>query len=530
MATRDPLTADVSGPRSAAPPLLSMSAIVKDFGGVHALRGADLHVRAGEVHALLGENGAGKSTMMNILSGVLRPDAGSIEIDGEPVEFHSPAAAQASGVAMIHQELDLVPQLSVAQNLFLGREQRTPLRTLDVRRMAAQARDLLQEVGIELSPTRTLSTLRVAEQQMVAIAKALSLDARLLVMDEPTSALPDADVDRLFELIERLSDRDVGIVFISHRMEEIARIGDTGTVMRDGRDVGTFVVSETDPTKVIQLMVGQPIEQLFPDPTPPRQAVRLRAESLTVPVSASGRTEPQAVDLDLREGEIFGVAGLLGAGRTELLEALFGCGGRRTGGSVEVDGRAVRLTSPRAAIRAGIGLVPEDRRASGLVVQESVGANVVLTALTDIATGGIRRRGTESRAIKRSVQSLRIKTASVAVRVATLSGGNQQKVVFARQLLNNPKVLLLDEPTRGVDIGAKSEIYRLLTELAADGVTVVVASSELPELLGICHRIAVMRRGRVVQVLDAEHATSESVLAAASIEPVIAEHESKDGS
>ncbi|MGH3357408.1 MAG: sugar ABC transporter ATP-binding protein [Nocardioidaceae bacterium] len=524
MATRDPLTADA---RSAATPLLSMSGIVKSFGGVHALRGADLHVRCGEVHALLGENGAGKSTMMNILSGTVLPDGGTIVIDGEPVTFHSPAASQAAGVAMIHQELDLVPQLTIAQNLFLGREPRTSLRTLDVRRMAAQARTLLAEVGIDLPPTRTLGTLRVAEQQMVAIAKALSLDARILVMDEPTSALPDADVDRLFELIPRLRERGVGIIFISHRMEEIARIGVTGTVMRDGQDVGSFVVAETEPAKVIQLMVGQPIDQLFPDPTPPRDPIRLRVEKLTVPTGASGRTEPQDIDLDVREGEILGVAGLLGAGRTELLEALFGCGGHRASGSVSMDGRPVRLSSPRAAIRAGIGLVPEDRRASGLVAQESVGANVVLTALTDLATGGIRRRATEAHAIKRAVDSLRIKAASTAVRVGTLSGGNQQKVVFARQLLNEPKVLLLDEPTRGVDIGAKSEIYRLLTKLAADGVTVVVASSELPELLGICHRIAVLRRGRIVSILDAGQATSETVLAAASLQPVITKHKAE---
>ncbi|HLR84506.1 MAG TPA: sugar ABC transporter ATP-binding protein, partial [Nocardioidaceae bacterium] len=370
-----------------------------------------------------------------------------------------------------------------------------------------------------------LGSLRVAEQQMVAITKAMSLDARILVMDEPTSALPDADVDRLFELIPRLRERGVGIVFISHRMEEIARIADHGTVMRDGRDVGTFEVAETDPTKVIQLMVGQPIEQLFPDPTPPADEVRLEVRNLTVPAGTTGRTEPQGVDLRVRRGEIVGLAGLLGAGRTELLEALFGCGPRTTSGSVTVDGTRVRLPNPRSALRAGIGLVPEDRRASGLVASESVGANVVMTALGDLARAGIRRRSAESRAIGRSVESLRIKTAGSGVRVGTLSGGNQQKVIFARQLLRDPKVLLLDEPTRGVDIGAKSEIYRLLTSLAADGVTVIVASSELPELLGICHRIAVMRRGRIVDILDANDATSENVLAAASIEPATLQHQ-----
>ncbi|UYM05912.1 sugar ABC transporter ATP-binding protein [Solicola gregarius] len=499
--------------------LLSMSDIQKSFGGVHALRGASLCVSAGEVHALLGENGAGKSTLMNILSGVIQPDAGTIEIDGRPASFHSPAASQAAGVAMIHQELDLVPHLTVAQNLFLGREPRTPLRTLDVKGLGRKARGLLDEVGIDIAPGRRLGSLRVAEQQMVAIAKALSLDARILVMDEPTSALPDNDVDRLFELLPRLREHGVGIVFISHRMEEIARIADNGTVMRDGRDVGSFEVAQTDPAKVIQLMVGQPIEQLFPDPRQPHDDVRLEVRDLTVPAGAAGRTEPRGIDLSVRRGEILGLAGLLGAGRTELLEALFGCGPHGTTGSVSIDGRRVRAGSPRAAIRAGIGLVPEDRRADGLVTEESVGANILLTALGDLATMGIRRRSAETRSVDESVASLHIKTTNAAVRVGTLSGGNQQKVVFARQLLSGPKVLLLDEPTRGVDIGAKAEIYRLLTGLAADGVTVVVASSELPELLGICHRIAVLRRGRIVELLDAVDATSESVLAAASLEP-----------
>ncbi|UPK73833.1 sugar ABC transporter ATP-binding protein [Nocardioidaceae bacterium SCSIO 66511] len=503
--------------------LLSMADIAKSFGGVHALRGASLHVRAGEVHALLGENGAGKSTLMNILSGVLQPDAGTIEIGGEQVAFHSPAASQAAGVAMIHQELDLVPQLTVAQNLYLGREPRTVLRTLDVKAIARGARGLMDEVGIDIAPGRRLGSLRVAEQQMVAIAKALALDARIVVMDEPTSALPEADVDRLFELVPALRERGVGVIFISHRMEEIARIADHGTVMRDGRDVGTFEVATTEPGKVIQLMVGQPIEQLFPDRTEPADEVRMEVRDLTVPAGGTGRTEPQGIELDVRKGEILGLAGLLGAGRTELLEAFFGCGSPGTTGTVAIDGTPVRVGSPRSAIRAGIGLVPEDRRVDGLVGEESVGANILLTSFGDLATGGIRRRSAEGRAVSRSIESLHIKTTNPAVRVGTLSGGNQQKVIFARQLLGNPKVLLLDEPTRGVDIGAKAEIYRLLTGLAADGVSVLVASSELPELLGLCHRIAVLRRGRIVDVLDAADATSETVLAAASIEPATVE-------
>ncbi|WP_245597140.1 sugar ABC transporter ATP-binding protein [Jiangella gansuensis] len=506
---------------STAPPLLAMHGIVKHFGGVHALRGVDLTVGAGEVHALLGENGAGKSTLMNILSGVIRPDGGGIELGGEPVEFTSPADAQAAGVAMIHQELDLVPQSTVTENLFLGREPRTRLRALDRAAMRRQATALLDDIGVDIAPGRRLSSLRVGEQQMVAIAKALSLDARVLVMDEPTSALADSEVERLFAILPGLRRRGVGVIFISHRMDEIAVIADRGTVLRDGRNAGSFVVAETRPAEVIRMMVGQPIEQLFPDRDPPGDRVRLRVRELTVAdgSGAGGRSEPRGIDLDVRAGEVVGLAGLLGAGRTELLDALFGLAGHRLSGTVELDGEPVRLGDPRDAIAAGIGYVPEDRRASGLVMMESVAANIVLAALPALARAGWRRTGRERQAVASSIRDLHIKTASADAAVGTLSGGNQQKVVFARHLLREPRLLLLDDPTRGVDIGAKSEIYRLLANLAASGLAVVVASSELPELLGICDRIAVLRGGRIVTVLDGSAATQETILAAASLEP-----------
>ncbi|WP_233425617.1 sugar ABC transporter ATP-binding protein [Jiangella alkaliphila] len=503
----------------APPPLLVMRGIVKHFGGVHALRGVDLTVGAGEVHALLGENGAGKSTLMNVLSGVVRPDGGAIEIAGEPVELSTPADAQSAGIAMIHQELDLVPQSTVTENLFLGREPRTRLRTLDRAAMRRHARELLDDIGIELSPSRTLSSLRVGEQQMVAIAKALSLEARILVMDEPTSALSDSEVERLFAIIPRLRRRGVGVVFISHRMDEIAVVADRGTVMRDGGNAGTFVVAETAPADVIRMMVGQPIEQLFPDREPPRDDVRLAVRGLSVAEHpGGGRTEPRDVDLEVRAGEVVGLAGLLGAGRTELLDALFGLAGHRMAGTVELDGVPVRLASPRDAISAGVGYVPEDRRVSGLVMMESVAANIVLSALPALARAGWRRAARERSAVASSIRDLHIKTASAESAVGTLSGGNQQKVVFARHLLREPRLLLLDDPTRGVDIGAKSEIYRLLARLAAGGMAVLVASSELPELLGICDRIAVLRGGRIVTVLDGGSATQEAILAAASLE------------
>ncbi|PSL05962.1 monosaccharide ABC transporter ATP-binding protein (CUT2 family) [Haloactinopolyspora alba] len=502
-----------------APPLLRMSGIVKHFGGVRALRGADLTVGAGEVHALLGENGAGKSTLMNVLSGVVRPDNGIIEIDGVSVDLSSPAAAQHAGVGMIHQELDLVPQASVMENLFLGREPRTRLGVLDRAAMREHATSLLREIGVDLAPTRSLSSLRVGEQQMVAIAKALSLDARILVMDEPTSALSDTEVERLFAMLPRLRARGVGVIFISHRMDEIAVIADRATVMRDGCDVGSFEVARTPPGEVIRLMVGQPIEQLFPDREPPGSTTRLRVHDLTVtPSTEGGRSEPQGVELTVCAGEVLGLAGLLGAGRTELLDALFGVAGQRMTGTVELDGEPVRLSDPRAAIAAGIGYVPEDRRASGLVMKESVGANIVLSALPALSRLGWRSRGNEREAVTSSVRDLQIKTATPDVAVGTLSGGNQQKVVFARHLLRQPRLLLLDEPTRGVDIGAKSEIYRLLARLAADGVAVIVASSEMPELLGVCDRIAVLRGGRIVSEFEAAQTSQEDLLAAASLE------------
>jgi len=509
--TDAPATADTR-------PLLEMRGVVKQYGGVKALRGVDLTVGRGEVMALLGENGAGKSTLMNVLSGVVPLDAGTVRIAGAEVHLGSPAAAQAAGVAMIHQELDLVPQATVAENLFLGREHRSRWRTLDRGRMRRESTELLEGLGIDLSPSRQVGALRVGEQQMVAIGRALSLDASILVMDEPTSALADAEVERLFAIIPSLRRRGVAVIFISHRMDEIAEIADRATVMRDGSNVGTVTVAETDPAEVIRMMVGKPIDQLFPDRAAVTDVPRLTLRGVSVDQhrASGGRTEPKDVDLVVHAGEIVGLAGLLGSGRTELLDAVYAVRGQ-VQGTVELDGEAVSLRSPRDAIEAGIGYVPEDRRVDGLVMQESVGANIVLAALGQLSGGGWRRRGRERAAIDRSVKNLRIKTANADVRVGTLSGGNQQKVVFARQLLREPRLLLLDEPTRGVDIGAKSEIYRLLSELAADGMGVLMASSELPELLGVCDRIAVMRAGRIVTVLDRSAASAEAILAAASI-------------
>lgn len=502
--------------------LLEMRGIAKSFGGVAALRGADLVVRPGEVHALLGQNGAGKSTLMNILAGVLSPDQGEIRIRGSLVRLDSPPDATRAGVAMIHQELDLVDSATVADNLYLGSEIRRLPGIVHRGQMLRSARELLEEYAIDIDPRREVGRLRVGEQQMVAIAKALRQEASVIVMDEPTSALSASEVDTLFDLIPGLTARGVGIVYISHRMDEIQRICRRATVMRDGLTVGSLVVAEADPDEAIRMMTGADIDQVFPDrsPLPEDSPIRLRIEDLTVAAGREpARREPRGVTLDVRRGEILGLAGLLGAGRTELLEALFGLAGRRAAMRMELDGRAASVRSPRAALRQGIGLVPEDRRAAGLVMSESIGANLVLSVLGILGRWGLRSRTAEQRAVARSVDQLRIKLSSTAATVATLSGGNQQKVVFGRNLLRDPVVLLLDDPTRGVDIGAKSEIYALLDSLAAQGLSVVLASSEIPELIGLCDRIAVLREGRIVEVLAHADATEAKVLALAARVP-----------
>ncbi|MFG2010534.1 sugar ABC transporter ATP-binding protein [Micromonospora sp. NPDC048868] len=502
--------------------IVAMSGITKRFGGVHALRGVDLTLRAGEVHALLGENGAGKSTLINILSGVVTGYGGEISIGGRPARFTGPAAAQAAGIATIHQELDLVPALSVAENLVLGREPRTRLRTLDRRAMTRAALDWLGPLGARIDPRRPVGSLRVGEQQLVEIAKALSLDARVLVMDEPTAALADAEARRLMSTIRALRERGVAVVYISHRLEEIEHIADRATVLRNGEVAGTLRPDRADRQRIITLMVGRPAEALFSEgsagPARPAGPPVLEVDDLAVRPRGTrpGRCEPAGVSLTVRAGEIVGLAGLMGAGRTELLETLYGAGppGRRSG-QVRLAGRPYAPRGPRAALRAGVGFVPEDRRRSALVLEHPVGRSIVLAALRRVSTAGVVRAGRERDAVRQQVAALAIKTSSAAAPVGSLSGGNQQKVVFARHLLTRPRLLLLDEPTRGVDVGAKAEIYRLLRRLADDGMGILLASSELPELTGVCDRIVVLRRGRAVAELPAAGCTGEDILTAA---------------
>ncbi|MDQ0382223.1 sugar ABC transporter ATP-binding protein [Amycolatopsis thermophila] len=497
----------------AASPLVELSGVGKSYGGVHAVRDVDFTVRAGEVHALLGENGAGKSTLMKVLSGEVGGYRGEIRIDGAAVKFSGPGDAQRAGVAMIHQELDLVPALSIAENVFLGREPRTRLGTVDRRRMVRETARLLERIGIRIDPRRPVEQLRTGEQQLVTIAKALSLDARIIVMDEPTSALSAPEIDRLFAVIGELRRGGAGIVYISHRMDEIGRVADRATVLRNGEVVAGFDARAMTAQQASEAMVGRPVEAMFRTGDAGAAGEELlRVEDLVVPSRRPGRRDPAGISLRVGRGEIVGVAGLLGSGRTELLETLYGVGGRFSG-RIVLRGNEIRPRGPRRALALGIAFVPEDRRIAGLALEHSVLANTVLSIVDRIARAGVVPRRTERRAAADVVERLGVKLGSLRDPVGSLSGGNQQKVVLGRGLLTDPALLLLDEPTRGVDVGAKAEIYRLLGEAAGRGVGVLLASSEPAELIGVCHRVVVLRDGRSVRELDTASTTEAELLA-----------------
>lgn len=489
-------------------PLLEMRGIGKSFPGVRALDGVDFELRAGEVHVLLGENGAGKSTLMKILSGAYRPDEGEIRIGGEPRRIATPHHAQALGISTIYQEFNLIPHLPVSANIFLGREPRRAGILLDRRAMRNQAGIALRELDVALDPDSPVSALGVAEQQMVEVAKALSLEARILVMDEPTSALTDTEIANLFGIVRRLRDRGVGIVYISHRMEEIFEIGDRVTVLRDGRKVATHALGAVTVKELVRDMANRELTEHFPrevvEPGPPVLEVR----DLTT------RAKLRGVSFILRRGEILGVAGLLGSGRTELARAIFGADPIQSG-EVLVRGRPCRFRSPRAAIRAGIGLLPEDRRQFGLVLPLSLKRNVSLPNTNRVYPRGLLRPGEERRLAEECVDGLRVKTPHINQATANLSGGNQQKVVLGKWLARRSDIFIFDEPTRGIDIGAKVEIYRLMNRLTREGAGILMISSEMPEVLGMSDRILVMREGRLAGEFKRAEATQEAVLGAA---------------
>jgi ribose transport system ATP-binding protein len=502
--------------------MLEIEYVSKRFPGVRALHNVSFQIAPGEVHALIGENGAGKSTLMKILSGVYTDYEGEVLLDGEPLSLGGPRDAQRRGISIIHQELNLIPELTVAENIFLGREPRTAAGLLDVTRMEQESRALLDRLNLAISPDRPVKWLRVGEQQLVEVAKALSLDARLLILDEPTSALSQAEIDRLFAVIAALKEHGVTMIYISHKFDEIFRIADRVTVLRDGECIGTCSVGEADQQSLIRMMVGRSLSDLFPKEVATVGDEALRVEHLhLLPDGQGGRTLSD-ISFTLRRGEILGIAGLMGAGRTELLETLFGVHpAQRVGGRIEIAGQERRITSPREAIRAGLAFVTEDRKSQSLILKLSVAHNLTLAALNRFLRFNVVRPREENDAVARSIEQLRIKTPSSSIDVDKLSGGNQQKVALAKCLLTRPRVLLLDEPTRGIDIGAKVEIYGLISRLAQEGAAIVIASSELLELLAMCDRILVLCEGRLTAELSRTEATQERIMEAATARPAL---------
>lgn len=500
----------------AVPVRLSMRSIGKRFGGVTALRDVTFDARAGEIHAICGENGAGKSTLMKILSGAITEYDGELVLEGQPVRFSGPRDAEEHGISIIYQELNLVPELSAAANIFLGREKTLASIFVNDRAMEREAAVHFERLGAQFPPHRKVRDLRIGDQQLVEIAKALSLKSDILIMDEPTSALAEAEVVRLYKIIEALRAEGVTILYISHKMDEVFRLADRITVLRDGALVRTLDRTDTSPREVINLMVGREISTLELTADTPRGRELLRVEQLSLPHrDRSNAWQLQQVSLSLYAGEVLGIAGLLGAGRTELLECLFGASRIPPQGRMMIDGVEVAIRSPRQAMKHGVAMVTEDRKNLGLFDQMTVGANVTICSLLDLTLGPFLRRGAERQAAQSSVEKLNIRTASVKAPILSLSGGNQQKCIIARWLLTRPKILLLDEPTRGIDVGAKAEIYVLLRQLCRSGIGIIMTSSELPELLAVCDRILVLCEGRVTGEFLRRDATEERIVHAA---------------
>ncbi|MFD3496648.1 sugar ABC transporter ATP-binding protein [Streptomyces sp. NPDC058678] len=491
------------------PTLLSMSGITKSFPGVRALDGVDLDVQAGEVHCLLGQNGAGKSTLIKVLAGAHQPDTGTIRWSGDAVTLRSPIAAMRLGIATIYQELDLVEHLSVAENVHLGHEPTAAGFVVRGKAARASTAKLLKRLGHpEIDTGRLVGELSAAQQQIVSMARALSHDVRLIVMDEPSAALDPDEVDNLFRIVGDLTADGVAVVYISHRLEEIRRIGDRVTVLKDGRAVAVGLPAKTTPTReVVELMTGRNVEYVFPErpARAPDGTPVLEVEGLT----RDGEFEP--LDLSIRPGEIVGLAGLVGSGRSEILETIYGAR-KPTAGHVSVDGRPLRPGSVRAAVRAGLGLAPEERKAQALLMLESVTRNVSVSSMSRFARAGWIDRGAELRAARAATRELSLRPDNPDVPVRTLSGGNQQKAVLARWLLRGCRVLLLDEPTRGVDVGARAELYAVVRRLADEGLAVLLVSSEVPEVLGLADRVLVLREGRVVHTAPARDLDEHRVL------------------
>jgi rhamnose transport system ATP-binding protein len=493
----------------ARPPLVELRGLAKSYGGVHALSGVSFAIQPATVHALVGENGAGKSTLVKILTGVVHPDEGELLVDGEPHRIGDPQTAHRLGIVAMYQEPTVFPDLTVAENVFAGRHPRGNLRTVDWARMRSSVAGLLDGLGVDFGPETPVRGLAVADRQLLEIAKALSTSARLLIMDEPTAALSPNEVERLFATVRRLRERGVAIVFISHRLEEVSAIADTVTVLRDGRHVATRPAAQLPHGEIVRLMVGRSLDALFPKEQAELGEVVLQARELTRRGVFSG------ISFELRRGEIVGLAGFVGSGRTEVARAIFGID-RLDGGDLSIEGRRFRPRSPRAALRRGLAYLPEDRLHQGLVQPMSVAHNASMAVLPQLTPGGLLRPRRERALARRFMDQLRIKATSPGQVVRSLSGGNQQKVVLSKWLAAEPRILILDEPTHGVDVGTKADVHRTISHLAAQGLTILMISSELLEILGMSDRVLVMREGRLVAELDRSVATEERIIQAAA--------------
>ncbi len=486
--------------------LLEMRDITKRFPGVLALDKVKLEVRYGEVHCLIGENGAGKSTLMKILAGAVSMDSGQIFLEGQPIQIISPYHAQQLGISMIYQEFNLIPYLSVAENIFLGREPRIPgTPFINWKKMYAEAQEVLERVGLKLDVRIPVAELSIAQQQMVEIAKALSIQAKIIVMDEPSATLTDHELKTLFELIRVLRRQNIGIIYISHRLEELYEIGNRVTVMRDGQYIGTYEVCDVTREDLIKMMVGRELTEEYPKVSLPRGKERLRVKGLT------RKGAFYDINFSVHAGEIVGLTGLVGAGRTEVARAIFGADPIDTG-KIFVDGQEVKIHSPQEAIKNGIGLLTEDRKNQGLVLGMTIRENTTLANLKEITNGFFLNLAKERQVAENYVRDLQIRTPSIEQIAQNLSGGNQQKVVLAKWLFTQSRVLIFDEPTRGIDVGAKSEIFKLMNRLLEEGVAILMISSELPEVLGMCDRILVMHEGHLSGELSRNEATQEKIM------------------
>src|SRR2546423_2798079 len=501
-----------------ASPLLEMLNIAKTFPGVKALDGVTFDLDQGEIHALVGENGAGKSTLIKILAGVYPyPEyGGQIFLDGSERRFANVRDAKNAGIAVIYQELSLVKELSVAENIFLGREPRR-FGIINWEELYSRAQKLLSDLHLEIDPRTPVVNLGIGQQQLVEIAKALSQDARILVLDEPTAALTDAEVETLFGILDDLRGRGVAMIYISHKLDEVFRISDRITVLRDGRTIETNRTDQLDERRVIAQMVGRSVDQIFPEATHERGEIVFEARNVTVvDPSVRGKLLVDDVRFEVRKGEVLGIAGLMGSGRTELLMAIFGAHAGRKSAEIFVDGKLVQIKQPSDAIRQGIGFVTEDRKRYGLILDQTILRNMTLAGLRRLSGRFITNEDAEAAAGERAASDLRIKATSVFTIAGTLSGGNQQKVVLAKWLLPNPRVLFLDEPTRGIDVGAKHEIYAQVNRLASEGLAIVLVSSELPEALGLSDRELVLHEGHIPGDFKRAEATPEAVMSCAT--------------